>query len=230
MNPIPREPRQARSRVSEAKLIEATITTLQAHGFEETTVPRIARTAGLTSGALYRRFTDKDELLRRCVLHVLEDQLHHTRALLPEDRVERCPLTELVTDIVADMLTSYRSRPRLIEALMQVMKSSSDEAFREKAAALEVATMDHLVKTLLKKRDEIRHPEPKTAIRMAFLVLSASLGAIFVRHPDRTALKSVAPFNDATLQREMERLVLGYLGVRNLAEANVEKGRRTRAS
>lgn len=208
MNSVPRQPRQARSRDSEAKLIASAIATLQAHGFDETTVPRIASAAGLTSGALYRRFADKDELLRRCVLHVLEGQLHHMQTLLAEDRVERRRLSEIVTDIIADMLTTYRSRPRLIEALMQVMKSNSDEAFRKNAARLEVAIMDHLVKTLLRKQDEMNHPEPEMAIRMAFLMLSASLGAIFVRHPDRAALRTVAPFDDTTLQREMERLVL----------------------
>jgi len=212
MNSGSREPRQARSRDSEDKLIIAAIATLQAHGFDEATVPRIATAAGLTSGALYRRFSDKGELLRRCVIRVLEEQLYHLQNLLTDEFVRTRTLKKVIVEIVGDTLSSYRDRPKLIEALVHVMKTSTDEPFRERAAALEKAAMGHIVAMLLRKRDEISHPEPETAIRMAFLVLSATLGAVFVRHADRASLKAVAPVNDAVVQREMERIVIAYLG------------------
>ncbi|HEX4681826.1 MAG TPA: helix-turn-helix domain-containing protein, partial [Gemmatimonadaceae bacterium] len=57
------QPQQERSRESERKLLKAAAEVLGQHGVEGATIPRIARHAGLTPGAVYRRFRDKDELL-----------------------------------------------------------------------------------------------------------------------------------------------------------------------
>ena len=56
-------PQQARSRESLRKLQKATAEVLGQHGVEGTTIPRIAHHAGMTPGAIYRRFHDKDALL-----------------------------------------------------------------------------------------------------------------------------------------------------------------------
>ena len=63
------EPQQARSRESTRKLLKAAAEVLGQHGLEGTTIPRIAQHAGLTPGAVYRRFPDKDALLEAVVRH-----------------------------------------------------------------------------------------------------------------------------------------------------------------
>ena len=67
-------PQQARSRESLRKLQKATAEVLGQHGVDGTTIPRIAQHAGLTPGAIYRRFKDKDELLEATILGILERQ------------------------------------------------------------------------------------------------------------------------------------------------------------
>src|SRR5882757_1968191 len=68
------EPQQARSRESLRKLLKAAAEVLGQHGVEGTTIPRIAAHAGLTPGAVYRRFPDKDALLEAVVIGILERQ------------------------------------------------------------------------------------------------------------------------------------------------------------
>ena len=68
------EPQQARSRESLRKLLKAAAEVLGQHGIEGTTIPRIAAHAGLTPGAIYRRFDDKDALLETMILGILERQ------------------------------------------------------------------------------------------------------------------------------------------------------------
>src|SRR5437868_3424328 len=49
-------PQQARSRESTRRLLKAAAEVLGQHGLEAATIPRIAEHAGLTPGAVYRRF------------------------------------------------------------------------------------------------------------------------------------------------------------------------------
>ena len=67
-------PQQARSRESLRRLLKAAIEVLGQHGVAGTTIPRIATHAGLTPGAVYRRFRNKDVLLETAILSILEDQ------------------------------------------------------------------------------------------------------------------------------------------------------------
>jgi len=60
-------PQQARSRESLRKLLKAAAEVLGQHGLEGATIPRIAQHAGLTPGAIYRRFPDKDRFRWPCL-------------------------------------------------------------------------------------------------------------------------------------------------------------------
>src|SRR5436853_6436505 len=86
------EPQQARSRESTRKLLNAAAEVLGQHGVEGTTIPRIAQHAGLTPGAGYRRFPDKDALLEAVVIGILERQEQSLRIPLTPDTARHDPL------------------------------------------------------------------------------------------------------------------------------------------
>ena len=79
-------PQQERSRESLRKLQKATAEVLGQHGVEGTTIPRIAQHAGLTPGAIYRRFHDKDALLEATILGILERQEERMKTSLTPGR------------------------------------------------------------------------------------------------------------------------------------------------
>src|SRR5579872_4163640 len=85
-------PQQARSRESLRKLLKAAAEVLGQHGLEGTTIPRIARHAGLTPGAVYRRFPDKEELLETVILGILERQDERLHASLTPEMARQIPL------------------------------------------------------------------------------------------------------------------------------------------
>jgi len=58
-----REPRQARSRATRAKILDAAAELTQKQGFERTTMAEFAQQAGVGTGTLYRHFPDKRALL-----------------------------------------------------------------------------------------------------------------------------------------------------------------------
>ena len=105
------EPQQARSRESTRKLLKAAAEVLGQHGLEGTTIPRIAQHAGLTPGAVYRRFPDKDALLEAVVIGILERQEQRLRMALTPDMVRQIPLAVYAEQLVSSMLVSYRATP-----------------------------------------------------------------------------------------------------------------------
>ncbi|UMP00530.1 TetR/AcrR family transcriptional regulator [Amycolatopsis sp. EV170708-02-1] len=65
-----RPPQQARSRESLQKVLAAAEHVLASQGFEEFTVAAVAEQAGMSVGAIYRRFSGKNQLL-----YAVKDQL-----------------------------------------------------------------------------------------------------------------------------------------------------------
>lgn len=59
-----RPKKQARSQKTEQALLDALETLLSEKSFSDLTVSELASEAGLTTGAIYRRFKDKEDLLR----------------------------------------------------------------------------------------------------------------------------------------------------------------------
>ncbi len=79
--------------VRRRQLIEATIETIEAHGFAETTIARISQRAGLSSGIISHYFGGKNALLAatmRSLLSDLRDEMlaRQRRARSPIERIE----------------------------------------------------------------------------------------------------------------------------------------------
>jgi AcrR family transcriptional regulator len=67
MKPNLHEPKQQRSRETLRALLTATVRLLDKDGLENCTLPRIADEAGVSAASVYRRFSDKDALVKGCV-------------------------------------------------------------------------------------------------------------------------------------------------------------------
>ena len=106
------EPQQERSRESLRKLLKAATEVLGQHGVEGTTIPRIAQHAGLTPGAVYRRFRDKDELLETAILGILERQDERLKEGMTPEMAARIPLDVFVGPATVFEIPGVRSIAR----------------------------------------------------------------------------------------------------------------------
>src|ERR1044071_9544597 len=102
-------PQQARSRESLRKLLKAAAEVLGQHGVEGATIPRIATHAGLTPGAVYRRFKDKDALIEAVILGILERQEERVQLSLAPAEAKQIPLAVFAEQIIGAMVVSYRA-------------------------------------------------------------------------------------------------------------------------
>src|SRR5215210_7007693 len=72
----PSVPKQARSKQTKEKIIQAAIRLFQERGYEKTTSNEIASNAGVSVGSFYTYFTDKRQLLLT-IFDRLSDELFH---------------------------------------------------------------------------------------------------------------------------------------------------------
>lgn len=213
-------PQQARSRESLNKLLRAAQEVLGQKGVEGATIPAIAQHAGLTPGAVYRRFRDKDALLEAAILRMLKRQDEGIRVALTLEMARQIPLPVFAEQLIHSMLVSYRRQAGVIRAMRQFSQTRLRTPFFRKAARLEVSAYHYLVELFLERREEIQHPEPKIAVSFAIMMLISTLMELTMAEGDMKVWKTLLPQDDAALKAELSRAFLSYLGVKQKSAGN----------
>lgn len=206
-------PQQARSRESTRKLLKAAAEVLGQHGVEGTTIPRIARHAGLTPGAVYRRFPDKDALLETVIIGIMERQDERLRMMLTPAMARQIPLAVFAEQLINNMLVSYRAHAGLMRALRQFTQGRDRTSFYRKVSRLEMRTYQYLVELFLVHRKEVKHPNPRMAVSFALMVLASTLIELILVDHDMKNWQAVIPKDDPSLKRELLRSFLNYLRI-----------------
>jgi AcrR family transcriptional regulator len=206
-------PQQARSRESLRKLLKAAAEVLGQHGVDGATIPRIAAHAGLTPGAIYRRFTDKDALFEAVILGILERQQERLPLGTTAVAARQIPLAVFTDQLIGSMVVSYRANAALLRAMRIFVQGRAHTPFWRKACRLETKTVEHLVDLFLAHADEITHPNPRLAVATGMMMVISTLFEIVVMPTDLGPLKRLLPPDDLGLKRELVRAFLNYLGV-----------------
>jgi AcrR family transcriptional regulator len=205
-------PQQARSRESLSKLLKAAVEVLGQQGVAGTTIPRIAAHAGLTPGAVYRRFRNKDVLLETAILSILENQDKFLRLSLSAEAAAEIPLPTLAEQIINTMVASYRANASLLRAVRQILQDKEGMPFWKKAAKLEMRTFEYLVAIFIAS-GEIKHEDPRAAAALGLVMIIGTLWEVVVIPGDIRLWKGLLPKDDRALKRELTRAFLRYLGV-----------------
>ena len=196
-------PQQARSRETLNRLLDAAEMLLAEGGLDAATVPGIADRAGVSVGVVYRRFPDKDALLRAVCLRFfgrLAESNDKNLRLLADSKLT---LAELARKVIASMVKGYRLKRPILRALMLYAQTHEDADFRRAAIELNTAGMRATVLILLTRRSEIAHLKPAEAIQFGLVTVAAVLHA--------TVLEGEEPDH---LEEELVQMFLSYLGIK----------------
>jgi AcrR family transcriptional regulator len=204
---------QERSRQTMARLLRAAVEVLDKEGLDGATIPRIAARAGLTPGAIYRRFPDKDALLQEVCLRALESNYRHSNALLQPEQWQDKSLGELLRYIIDVTLKGHAKHRGLLRALALLTLQHLDVTFVRKSEELEWKTFQAVSKLLLERRHEIHHSDPDSAVRFAMLTLGVMAQGVMILPKDSRHFSRILPNVEAQLQRELPEMILSYLGV-----------------
>jgi AcrR family transcriptional regulator len=205
-----RVPQQERSRQTLSRLMDATESVLRERGLEAATVPGIAREAGVSVGVVYRRFSDKDDLLRAVYERFFLRQQEANLAALSLPGLMRMSLEQLVRGVVTGMVVGYRHHRGILRALTIYARNHHDSEFRKHAEELSRSTIPHLVALFLRHRRSMGHPDPEAAVPFALVMVSYVLtGALIEDEGWHTTLVPAG----GRLEEELTHLVLRYLDV-----------------
>ena len=130
---VPVTPKQARSKQTKEKIVQAAIKLFQERGYEKTTSNDIASEAGVSVGSFYVYFTDKRQLLLT-IFDRLADELYKNifDALKPEHLFDS-NLRRRIKQAVANTIIDKQKHSGLHRVVSELLLKDADFAVRHKA-------------------------------------------------------------------------------------------------
>ena len=210
--PAHRPPVQDRSRESLRRILEAAEVVLARYGLEGATLPRIARQARTSTANLYRRFRDKDALMAAVFQRLRERSSAATAEQVNLEIVRPIGLVQFSRNIIQGMIRNYRADAGLSRACVQYSEQHWETEFVRKSRVSEAKSFDTMVETFMIWRDQIKHPDPERAVRFGFVMIALVLRELILFRRARIFV-DLLPLDDNTLNEELPRMFLRYLGV-----------------
>jgi AcrR family transcriptional regulator len=202
---------QPRGQAAVERLLDAAEAILTRSGLERATVPAIARRARMSVGNVYKRFPDKDALMRAVYQRFFARSLEQNREVLTSERWASVPIREMLQAIVHGIVDGYREHRALIRALLLYAETHPDPGFRREAETLRRETMARLEQLLAARGSELMHPAPERAIRLAVAVIALALQSVVLS--DRCGPAEMITLSPGTAA-ELSAMVAGYLGLK----------------
>lgn len=200
-----RAPQQQRSLDTLDRLVGAAEHALERDGFDGVRLNDIAKAAGVTVGAFYARFPNKDALLR----HLEERLRRELDAALDAacNAGDHRNVPELAFDVFLALARAYEQHRGVVRAV--TIRAQTDAAARRRRFAANQAVMDRFIDMVLGRRREIGHPRPADAIRLGLVFVGSTLReAIVFREFSPGPPPAVEP-----IVRELTAAFLAYLDV-----------------
>ncbi|MFI5614146.1 TetR/AcrR family transcriptional regulator [Amycolatopsis sp. NPDC051903] len=155
-----RPPQQARSRASLQKVLAAAERVLADGGIAEFTVAAVAERAGLSVGAIYRRFSGKDQLL-----HAVKDQVLGQLETSVSDALRSSApgLREVFGAFTGALARTFAHHDRIFPELLDGQRAEGRERGLQALASIQQALVEAAEPCL----GEVRRPDRAPAVRMA---------------------------------------------------------------
>jgi AcrR family transcriptional regulator len=202
-----RPPQQTRSQATLDRILDAAESVLEEKSFGEATLAEIMERAGVTVGAFYRRFPDKDALL-----HLLDNRFFgelHTLAgeALSEAKWQTATVPEIVNGFTEIAVQLYRARRGLLRSLF--LRARTDPVIAQSAREVNREYIERLRALLLARRDQLNHPVPSRAVELGFMIFVGALRETILFGEVWPTPQTVV---DEGLPKELARAYLAYLG------------------
>lgn len=173
------------------------------------TIPEVAARAGVATGSVYRRFTDKDALLRAAFLKLLEASNEVNQEGLSPERLSGLTLDSALGAVSRALVAQYNGRIKLLRALDQYLEAQSGTDFSERAIDLIEANLRLLVRALTPFGDSIGAADTERAITFALLSGVTIIEAHKLYNP--LLWRRMLPLDDKALAEETTRAMAAYL-------------------
>jgi AcrR family transcriptional regulator len=204
-----RPPRQARSRATLDRLLEATEGLLAEIPFEEATVSEIARRSNSSVGAFYNRFSDKDALLDCLDDRFFRRARQHWEAFFGSAQWRRGRLERRILRLVTLLVRTNREHRPVLRSLALYLYTRPDPRYVARRAQLEDYVVGEIRKQVFARPGGIAHPNPPLAVDLGLRMILSTVQDLIL-FDDRSG---ETPPSDEDLATELTRAYLSYLGI-----------------
>lgn len=211
------EPRQARTRQTLTRLLDAAEALVAEKGFSDASIAEIARRAESSVGGFYRRFRDKQGLLQAIHARFCDEARATADVALAPSRWVGAPTAEVLSEFAAFLVRIYREKEGSFRAFL--ISGIQDETVRRRTQELLDYLNERLRILLAERRADVGHPDPDLAAPVALNILIGALNHAVQLQPAELGL------GDERLSSELSRAFLAYLGVQVVPTDHVNQAR-----
>jgi len=202
---------QARSQRTASRVLSATRALLARRGLDELSVAEIAARAGVSIGGFYARFSSKEAVLvQLCDDRFFSRFLAQLETTLDPALMAGTAIPEMLDLFHATAIAAFRANRHVLRELARFSRTMPDATFRERVNQFNQAVHRHLSALLLARAREIHHPEPRLAVDLAIVAVSAVMREQVLFSALRPDVQAIS---DQRLAAELTTLCCGYLGV-----------------
>jgi len=194
---------QARSRLTQRRILEAGTALLEEGGTEVLTIAAVASRAGVSVGSVYRRFGDKDRLIA-ALQHDMIDQFRADiiRRLTP---LSKDP-TALVASAVAGLTETFQAHERLMRVFITAGTTDPTVARRGSEASIDAGQVfRQFLEPIVPMIDA---PQPELRLDVTFRLV---YGALLNRVLNGERFESERPLTWRQLTDELVNVACQYL-------------------
>ncbi len=202
---------QQRSQRTEQVLLDAALRLFRERGVEAVTVADIAAAADVAPATIYRRFGDKEGLLKEAFSRFVHES-QQVLDLTPSER-RHSSVVQVTADTTALVLQFTRANQRLLQS--SYAKALVDTHYASQLVLLRQRTISTLKRYLQLFEEEIKHPNPELALDFA---LRQAMAMVTARFEAGQLEVEQGSMTDAVFVRELMRSILSYLQVRFSAQ------------
>ena len=166
-----RPPKQRRSRESYERVLDAAHALLEENGFEGFTAQEVAARSGVSIGAIYERFGNKETLLRAVHARLMDAMAHEGEAA--RDPASSANGAAAITAAIADLARVMNDNRKALRAFMHL--GAVDEVISARGSEASIAVSKAFKRTLAPYTADFGHPDPDVALDVAFRIVYSTL-------------------------------------------------------
>ena len=200
-------PQQSRSQETLDRILDAAEQVLTEKAFGDATLAEIMERAGVTVGAFYRRYPDKNALLRHLDERFFQEMLAKANEVLDPARWGDKPARSIIEEFSRQAVEVYSSRRGLLRSLF--LRARNDTVLQQSALQVNQEFIRKLQVLLLPRSSQMMHPDPERAIELGFMMTIGALRELVVFGETWPA----PPAHTPALAVEVARMYCGYLGI-----------------
>jgi AcrR family transcriptional regulator len=169
-----RQPKQQRSRDSMERVLDAGAELFEEQGFELLTIQQVSQRAGVSVGAIYARFGNKDSLVREIHRHAMAEIGAMNALFEPGEWADALSPEQFVREVVRRESEVFRVHRKVLRASMhlgasdEVVSGRGSEGSRLAARAFKSLLLGRL-------GGKIAHPDPDLAVDVCFRMVYSAL-------------------------------------------------------